>query len=158
MKKKASTKNQSKKAFPVAERLHAAAIHLLRRVRVEDRQSGLSAARLSALSVAVYAGPISIGALADAEQVRAPTMSRLVDALVEQVLVARQADPNDSRVTLIVATPKGRDMLEEGRLRRVDALAAELSGLSEEELAVLDDGSQLLSRLFGGARKPNSEK
>ena len=54
----------------VSDRLHSAAIHLLRAARRDDESFGLSAARLSALSVVVFAGPLSLGALAAAEQVR----------------------------------------------------------------------------------------
>ena len=68
-------------ADAVADRLHSAAIHLLRRLRREDDASGQSAPRLSALSVLVFGGPQTIGALAAAEQVRVPTMSRVVAAL-----------------------------------------------------------------------------
>ncbi len=50
----------------LADRLHSAAIHLLRRLRREDDASGLPAPQLSALSVIVFGGPIAIGALADA--------------------------------------------------------------------------------------------
>ena len=53
----------------MADRLHSAAIHLLRRLRVEDEALGISAPRLSALSVLVFAGPRRVGELAEAEQV-----------------------------------------------------------------------------------------
>ncbi len=62
----------------IADRLHSAAIHLLRRLRVEDERSGLTSPQLSALSVIVFGGPITVGNLARAEQVRPPTISRLL--------------------------------------------------------------------------------
>ena len=68
----------------LADVLHSAAIHLLRKLRREDAASGLNAPRLSALSVVVFAGPVTLGELAGAEQVRPPTMTRIVDALAEQ--------------------------------------------------------------------------
>ena len=80
-------------AVQVADRLHSAAIHLLRSLRREDDAVGLSAPRLSALSVVVFAGPITLGALAAAEQVRPPTMTRLVQALEAEGLVERLAAP-----------------------------------------------------------------
>src|SRR5229473_2111765 len=73
-----------------ADRLHSAAIHLLRRLRRQDDASGLTAPRLSALSVIVFSGPLTLGALATAEQVRPPTMTRLVAALEEAGLVVRE--------------------------------------------------------------------
>src|ERR1700739_3741011 len=74
----------------LADLLHSAAIHLLRKLRREDAASGLNRARLWALSVVVFAGTVTLGDLAAAEQVRPPTMTRIVDALVEQGLVVKK--------------------------------------------------------------------
>jgi DNA-binding MarR family transcriptional regulator len=131
----------------VADRLHSAAIHLLRWLRREDDRSGLSAPRLSALSVVVFAGPITLGALAAIEQVRPPTMTRLVAALETDGLVVREADPADGRVTLVRATPRGRSLLSAGRARRVAALAAALGDLGDDERAVLAHAAALVERL-----------
>jgi hypothetical protein len=43
----------------IADRLHSAAIHLLRKLRTQDDLSRLSAPKLSALSVIVFAAPIT---------------------------------------------------------------------------------------------------
>src|SRR6266699_3103589 len=91
-------------ARAVADRLHSAAIHLLRRLRVEDKALGLSGPRASALSVIVFRGPITMGALAEAEQVRRPTITRLVDGLERRGLVRRLNDPTDGRVQLVEAS------------------------------------------------------
>ena len=101
----------------VAARLHSSAIRLLRTLRREDDGSGLSAPRLSALSVVVFAGPMSLAGLAAAEQVKPPTMSRIVDALVERGLVTRIAKPGDRRSVEIEATPEGVQLLDAGRER-----------------------------------------
>jgi DNA-binding MarR family transcriptional regulator len=121
----------------IADRLHSAAIHLLRRLRREDTESGLSAPRLSALSVVVFGGPITLGELANAEQVRPPTMTRLVSALEADGLVTRETDPDDGRLTRIRATQKGRTLLLRGRARRVAALTAQVRGLTSDERAEL---------------------
>src|SRR5882672_1696800 len=106
----------------VAARLHSSAIRLLRTLRREDDGSGLSAPRLSALSVVVYAGPLSLAGLAEAEQVKPPTMSRIVDALVDRGLVTRIAKPGARRSVEIEATREGIQLLDAGRERRVQAL------------------------------------
>jgi DNA-binding MarR family transcriptional regulator len=129
--------SQEDDAEQLADRLHSAAIHLLRRLRKEDAKTGLSAPRLSALSVVVFGGPVTLGELANAEQVRPPTMTRLVSALEDDGLVAREADPNDGRLTRIRATPRGRALLLRGRARRVQALAAEVRSLAAEEREAL---------------------
>lgn len=136
----------------VADRLHSAAIHLLRSARREDPASGLSPARLSALSVVVYGGPLALGELAAAEQVRPPTMTRLVSALEEAGLVAREPDPADGRVTRVRATGEGRRLLDEGRRRRVAYLAERLAGLPPRDLDTLAAAGNLLLELFRGGR------
>src|SRR2546430_7751897 len=92
----------------IADRLHSAAIHLLRRLRVEDRAMGLTAPRASALSVLVFRGPVTMSALADAEQVRRPTMTRLVDGLERRGLVRRGSHAEDGRVPPVDATAAGK--------------------------------------------------
>ena len=118
----------------VAGRLHSVAIRLLRSVRGEDRASGLTPARLSALSVLVFGGPRTLGELAAAEQVTAPTMSRLVAALEEAGLVRRGPHPEDGRSVVLDATGEGRRLMEEGRDRRVARLAELLRRLDPGEL------------------------
>ena len=128
----------------VADRLHSAAIHLLRGIRREDQASGLSAARLSALSVVVYAGPLTLGELAAAEQVRPPTITRLAQALEAEGLVRRTASEHDARATVIAATPRGRRALERARRRRLDLLAGRLRELPHEDLRVLERAAELM--------------
>jgi len=95
-------------ARAIADRLHSAAIHLLRRLRVEDKALGLSGPRASALSVIVFRGPLTMSALAEAEQVRRPTITRLIDGLERRGLVRRVSDPADGRVQLVEATAAGK--------------------------------------------------
>ncbi len=132
----------------MADRLHSAAIHLLRRLRVEDEALGISAPRLSVLSVLVFAGPKRIGDLARVEQVEPPTMTRLVDGLVRDGLAAREADPDDARAVRVRATPTGARTLKRGRARRVQILERSLAGLSPTELAALGDGVEVLERIL----------
>jgi DNA-binding MarR family transcriptional regulator len=137
--------------FEIADRLHSAAIHLLRRVRRVDLATGLSAAKLSALSVVVFAGPISLKELAAAEQVRPPSMTRTVGELEADGLVTREADDSDGRVTRIRATSKGTRLFQRGRDARINLLAGWLKELDRGDLAVLDQASQVLNRLFSSS-------
>jgi DNA-binding MarR family transcriptional regulator len=131
----------------VADRLHSAALHLLRRLRTEDDALGVSPPRLSALSVVVFAGPIGIGALAAAEGVAAPTMTRLVDGLERDGLVRRRPDPADARGVLVEPTATGKRILTKGRRQRVRTLAEGLAGLTSEELADIRRGADLIERV-----------
>src|ERR1700746_1935673 len=136
----------SLRAFEAADRLHSAAIHLLRRLRVRDRESGIGPAQLSALSVLVFGGPRSLGELADAEQVRPPTMSRIVSGLERTGLVKREATEDGRRVRLR-ATPKGIKILGEGRKRRVESLANALGLLGETDRGRLAELAELLREI-----------
>ncbi len=132
----------------VADRLHSAAIHLLRRLRGEDTRTGLTGPRASALSVLVFGGPASLSALAAAEQVRPPTMTRLVAALEQQGLVTRRPSRTDRRVSLIRATSKGAALLQEGRGRRVAKLELALRNLPKRDLIALERASAVIERLL----------
>ena len=138
----------AREAGRVADRLHSAAIHLLRRLRVEDEALGISAPRLSALSVLVFSGPTRIGDLARIEQVEPPTMTRLVDGLVRDGLAVRRPDPEDARAVQVRATAKGTRALRRGRARRLEALEVSLTSLSPTELAALGAGVEILERLL----------
>jgi DNA-binding MarR family transcriptional regulator len=117
----------------LAELLHSTAIRLLRTLRRVDESSGVTAPRLSALSVIVFNGPITLGKLAEAEQVRPPTMTRIVNALEEQELVVKAQDPGDGRLIRIAATTKGKRVLIRGRARRVQSLTEQIQHLEKVE-------------------------
>ena len=137
----------------LADELHSAAIHLLRILRKEDDASGLSAPRLSALSVVVFAGPLTLGRLAAAEQVRPPTMTRIVTGLESKGLVKRIGDPRDHRLTKIQATTKGQRVMAAGRARRVQLLTKTLNALARNELADLARGIQLFNEIIATLRR-----
>ena len=132
----------------LADRLHSQAIHLLRRLRREDVKAGLTGPRLSALSVVVFGGPITLGDLAAAEQVKPPTMTRLVRALESEGLVRRENDPNDGRIVRLSATTKGEALLGEGRARRVRRLATAVGELSDADRDALKAASEILARVL----------
>ena len=138
-------------ADDLAPRLHSAVLHLLRRLAQEDRASGQTPARLSALSVLVFAGPRSIGRLAKDERVAAPTMTRLVAGLERDGLVERTPDPDDRRATRLAATDEGRRILLEGRERRIQALDSLLAATSSKDRATLERAADIIERrLLGG--------
>jgi DNA-binding MarR family transcriptional regulator len=136
----------------LADRLHSAALHLLRRLRREDDASGLPAPQLSALSVIVFGGPITLGALAQAEQVRPPTISKLIVMLEAKGLVDRVVDPHDRRIVRVKATARGTKLLHDGRQRRVAALVASLTALSAADRALLARSLPVLEKISGTTR------
>jgi DNA-binding MarR family transcriptional regulator len=136
-----------KRPAEVAERFHSAATHLLRSLRRQDDSTGITAPRLSALSVVVFAGPLTLGELAAAEQVRAPTMSRLVSSLEAEGLVLRVGDTQDRRVVRVSATPAGVRMLEAGKERRIASLAKRLHRLEPQEVAILEQAATIVEKV-----------
>jgi DNA-binding MarR family transcriptional regulator len=146
MAKKATTSSETAKKRLIADRLHAAAIHLLRRLRRADLAAGLSGPQLSALSVIVYGGPLTLGELAAAEQVRPPTMTRIVRDLEAARLIRRDADKNDRRVARVQASPAGARLLKQGRNRRVLLLAQWISTLSDLEYEAIEEAVAILEK------------
>ncbi len=130
-----------------AELLHSAAIRLLRMVRVEDAQAGIGPAQLSALSVLVFGGARTVSELATLEQVRPPTMSRIVDGLAKKKLVQRVEDETDRRTVRVIATAKGDKLMQAGKARRVKALAARFDALSAGDLKTLHAAAQLMLKV-----------
>jgi DNA-binding MarR family transcriptional regulator len=134
-------------SLEVAVALHRAAIRLLRTVRVADAETGVSAPKLSALSVLVFGGAMSLSALARAEQVTPATMSKLVSDLEAEGHVAKRADREDKRGLRIEVTAKGRALMEEGRRRRLALLQKRLARLGRDERALLDQAAEIMLKL-----------
>jgi DNA-binding MarR family transcriptional regulator len=130
-----------------ASDLNSAAIHLLRGLAAVDRQSGLTAARLSALSVLVFGGSSTLGRLARIEGVAPPTMTRIVDGLEQLGLARREAHHESARAILVVATAEGERLMEQARQRRVDVIAEILRTMRPTDRAAILGASDAFLRL-----------
>ena len=135
-------------AYRIGDLLHSAAIHLLRTVRAQDRSAGIGPAQLSALSVLVFGGPRSLKELADSEQVRPPTMSRIVVGL-ERTHLVRRKTTNDKRRMLLEATARGAKILQQGRRRRVEVLVHALQEFSVDERREAAAAAEFMRKLIG---------
>jgi DNA-binding MarR family transcriptional regulator len=138
----------SAEVLAVADRLHSTAIHLLRRLRRQDVAAGEGPARLSALSVLVFAGPRTLKELAAAEQVKPPTMSRIVAGLARSRLVEIDEDLDDARRMRIRATAKGEKLLQQGRERRIAYLASHLNNLTPDEVSRVGQAVDILAHVL----------
>jgi DNA-binding MarR family transcriptional regulator len=130
-----------------ADRLHSAAIHLLRRVRRTDALTGVPAAQLSALSV-LMGGPRTLGEMAAAEHVRPPTISRLARDMEVAGLVRRTGDPADARVVRLEMTPRGRRLLAKGRDMRIAEIERRIKGLTPSERDALSDAVAVMEKML----------
>jgi DNA-binding MarR family transcriptional regulator len=137
---------KSSPEFQAADRFHSAAIHALRHVRREDPASGLSAARLSALSVLVFGGGRTLGELAAAEHVRPATMTKIVQALEDGGYVRRASDPSDRRVVRVQTTKKGERVMWRARETRVERLSELLGRLPQRDVARVREAAELVER------------
>ena len=142
----AMPRSQEPSRLEVADRLHSAAIHLLRHARKQDVLARQGPARLSALSVLVFGGPMALGQLAAAEQVEAPTMSRIVAGLKRSGLAKIETDPKDARRIRVTATAKGERLLQQARTRRVKFVAEMLSVLRQPEMDTLLKAAELMEQ------------
>jgi DNA-binding MarR family transcriptional regulator len=137
----------------LADRLHSVSIHLLRRLRRVDAAMGISPAELSALSVVVFGGPLTLGDLAAAEQVRPPSMTRIVKILEANGFLTRAPDEQDRRVAWLRATPKGEQVMRQGRSARVALLADWLRPLSAKDRKTLGEAGKILERVLEMPRR-----
>ena len=131
----------------MANRLHSAAIHILRGVRAVDAATGLTPERLSLLSVLCFAGPRTVGELADAEMVSRPAISRILNGLETSGLARRARTRPDRRQVVVHATRKGRKLMETARWRRLQRIGENLTRLEEGELDVLEAALESLDAL-----------
>jgi DNA-binding MarR family transcriptional regulator len=119
-------------ADDVPARLYLAIGRLSRSLR-RSGTPGLGHGSISALSTLVGCGEMRLGDLANKEGVAAPTMSRIVAALVEAKYVQREPDPADRRAWLVQATPDGERMVSGLRSTRVQELRRRIERLPEAE-------------------------
>jgi DNA-binding MarR family transcriptional regulator len=96
--------------------------------------------------VLVFGGPLSLKQLARAEQVKPPTMSRIVDGLEKAGLARRRAHPTDRRAVILESTEKGGQLLRQGRKRRVKFLAGYLARLDAGERRSLEAAVSALQK------------
>jgi DNA-binding MarR family transcriptional regulator len=110
-------------------------------------RAGASPARLSALSVLVFAGPKTMTELAVMERVKVPTMSRLVAAMEAEGLVRRERHGTDARSVVVHATAKGRRILDRARELRLTLLESLLANATAHEIATVREAAEIVDRL-----------
>jgi DNA-binding MarR family transcriptional regulator len=142
----------------IADRLHSTAIHLLRLVRHVDEETELGPAQLSALSVLVFGGARTLGGLAAAEQVRPPSMTRVVSELEQAGLVRRRAHETDARAIMIAATANGVRLMQAGRARRTRLIAAWLNRLACLDADAIEAALPALEKLVSLGRQASSQR
>ncbi len=109
-------------------------------------ETKLTIQQLKALTSLVVADGLTTSALARDFSVSMPTISKLVDRLVEQGLVERRASEGDQRARLLAPTALGRAVVGETLAARPELGADVLAGLSLDELRALEVGLRAVNR------------
>jgi DNA-binding MarR family transcriptional regulator len=132
----------------LASELRLSVARLARRLRNErDPSNPLSVGSISVLGVLIRNGESTIGQLAAHERVQPPSMTRTVNALVDDGYVVRRASDQDGRVVLIDISEKGRQTLFADRRQRDAFLVRQLARLTPEERALIRQVAPLIERL-----------
>lgn len=140
--------SETGKGVSIANELSIMAVRLIRWLRAADAAATLTGPQASAMAVIVHSGGLTPSALADLEQVRRPTITRVIDDLVSRGLARRDPHPVDKRGCLVVATDAGLLHWRSGQARATAPLAARIEGLTSRERRQLEDALPLLRRIM----------
>ena len=88
-----------------------------------------------------------MGELAAEEQVRPPTVTRVVNTLEARDLVRRTPSPQDGRQSLVELTAAGHALMQTNRRRRTEWLADRLAELDAAERDALRAVVPVLARM-----------
>jgi DNA-binding MarR family transcriptional regulator len=122
----------------LADALRPALLQVGRELRREARALGVSPEQVSLLVAIKRAPGVGIRDLAAGERISPPAMTKHVDRLERDGLVARTPSDDDRRRVGISLTDEGQRLLRRVRSRRTVWLAQRLAGLTKEELAAIE--------------------
>jgi DNA-binding MarR family transcriptional regulator len=131
----------------LSSELRIAVMRLARRMRQERASDSYTVSQLSALATLEREGALTLGALAAAEKVQPPSMTRIVASLELAGLAARTPHPTDGRQVLLAVTADGTKLLAADRKRRDAWLAKRLAELGDSERTTLHAAAEILGRL-----------
>lgn len=134
---------------PLANELRLAIHRLTRRLRQQHPNADLTLTQISALAIIWREGPITAGDLALREQVRPPSITRVVDGLENAGVVIRKDNPADGRQVLVEITEEGIARMESYVESRQAWLAQQLAGLPVKDREVLHRAAVILNDLAG---------
>ncbi len=140
-------KYNHKNTHEIADSLHTASVLLVRMLRNEENDHGLSTAQKSVLTRLITEGNHTISDLAKAERVKVPTMTRLIQRLEYEGFVVRSKDQYDQRISKIDYTSKAWSAMEHSQKQRTNSLKNKIDYLSKDELKILIKCLPILKKL-----------
>jgi len=127
--------------------LRGAVLVLARRLRRQRADDDLSATEVAVLGRIYREGPSTPGALARAEHVQPPSMTRIIERLEQREYLRRDPDPSDGRQVRVSGTAVGEKFVEDSRALRTRWLATQIDKLDDEDRAALAAAAPALARL-----------
>jgi DNA-binding MarR family transcriptional regulator len=127
--------------------LRSAVLVLARRLRRQRADDDLSATEVAVLGRIYRDGASTPGALARAEHVQPPSMTRIIERLEQREYLRRDPDPSDGRQVLVSGTARGQKFIEDSRALRTRWLATQIDKLDVEDRAALAAAAPALARL-----------
>ena len=126
-------------------------VRLARRLRGRRGAKSVSLTQLSALSTLHHEGPMTPGALAMAERVQPPSMTRVIASLAELGMVKREPHPTDGRQAIVSLAARGADAIAEELAAREEWLSRRLAELTTEERDALHRVVGIMDKIIHSA-------
>ena len=134
---------------------------IMRAVRSDMRESAtlnLSVPQFRALGFIHHRPGTSLSDVAEHIGLTLPSMSKLIDGLVERKLVARSSHADDRRRITLELTPRGCSVWQSARESTQAALAEKMATLTETDRASVVHAMRILQPLFAGKRNDMSKE
>jgi len=133
-----------------AARLRRGVTRLNRRLR-QTSLGGISPAQASMLATIEKLERPTLGALATAEQIQPPSVTRLVQSLLDASLCTRTVDASDRRSQRVELTAAGKKELARIRKKKTEFLREQLEQLSADDQRRAAELATLLEKILGDA-------
>lgn len=131
----------------LAHELRLAVYRMTRRVRQQHATDGLTLTQMSALAIIWREGVITAGELAAREQVRPPSITRVLDHLEQVGVVDRMDNPSDKRQVLVRVSDEGARRMTNYVQAREAWLVGLLAELAPDDQDTLRRAAKILDDL-----------
>lgn len=126
-------------------------VRLARRLRGGRVSRMVSLTQLSALNTLHHEGPMTPGALAAAERVQPPSMTRVIASLSDLGMIRREPHPTDGRQAIVTLSEAGAEVISDELRARQQWLGDRIAELSDDEVETLRAGVDIMRRMIAHA-------
>lgn len=118
------------------------------RIKGNQQKGLLSSARCSIIDHLIEKGPQSLTSLSIYRNVKAATMSRLLDSLVNDGLILRANSRLDRRSKIFMVTKLGKQMVDDAHQNERVQLEKIMSKLPEQDQATVSQAIQVVHKIL----------